>query len=147
MRVSVVESFFLANITNFTSRGDNVTMGFIYLRNFYPKFCQANVIRTHSFLCAVITNPRPQSNRSMAWVKFMLLVQVQYIDVIMNEIASRLTSVSMVYSTVCSGADQRKHKRSVPLALVRGSYRWPMNSPHKGPVTRKIFPLDDVIMV
>ena len=31
--------------------------------------------------------------------------------------------------------------------FVRGIHRWPMNSPHKGPVTRKMFPFDDVIMI
>ena len=33
------------------------------------------------------------------------------------------------------------------LAFVRGIDRWPVNSPHKGPVTRKMFPFDDVIMI
>ena len=51
-----------------------------------------------------------------------------------------------VYSTVYSGADQREHQSSVPLVYVRGIHRWPVNSPHKGPVTRKISPYDDVIM-
>ena len=32
------------------------------------------------------------------------------------------------------------------MAFVRGIHRWPVNSPHKGPVTRKMFPFDDVIM-
>ena len=45
-----------------------------------------------------------------------------------------------------SGSDQRKYQSSVSLAFVRGFHRWPVNSPHKGPVTRKIFPFDDVIM-
>ena len=31
-------------------------------------------------------------------------------------------------------------------ALCGGIHRWPVNSPHKGPVTRKRFPFDDVIM-
>ena len=44
------------------------------------------------------------------------------------------------------GADQRKHQSSASLAFVRGSHRRPVNSPHKGPVTRKMFPFDDVIM-
>ena len=52
-----------------------------------------------------------------------------------------------VYSTIHSGADQRKHQSSASLAFVRGIHRSPVNSPHKGPMTRKIFPLDDVIMV
>ena len=46
-----------------------------------------------------------------------------------------------------SGADQRKHQSSASLAFVRGIHRWPVNSPHKGPVTRKMFPFDDIIMV
>ena len=69
-----------------------------------------------------------------------------YSDVIMGAMASKITSVSIVYSTVCSGADQRKHQSSASLAFVRGIHRWPVNSPHKGPVKRKMFPLDDVIM-
>ena len=52
----------------------------------------------------------------------------------------------VVYSTVCSDADQRKHQSSASLAFVRGIHRWPVNSPHKGPVTRKMFLFDDVIM-
>ena len=74
------------------------------------------------------------------------IYSLQYCDVIMNVMASHITSVSIVCSTVCSGADQRKHQSSVPLASVRGIHRWPVNCPHKGPVTRKIFPFDDVIM-
>ena len=67
-------------------------------------------------------------------------------DVIMRAMASQITSLTIVYSTVYSGADQRKHQSSASLAFVRGIYRWPVNSPHKGPVTRKIFPFDSVIM-
>ena len=69
-----------------------------------------------------------------------------YGDVIMGTIASQITSLTIVYSTVYSGADQRKHQSSASLAFVRGIHRWPVNSPHKWPVTRKMFPLDDVIM-
>ena len=47
----------------------------------------------------------------------------------------------------CSGADQRKHQSSVSLAFVRGIHRWSGNSPHKWPVTWKMFPFDDVIML
>ena len=55
-------------------------------------------------------------------------------------------SLNIVYSAVYSGADQRKHQSSASLAFVRGIHRWPVNSPHKWPVTRKMFPFDDVIM-
>ena len=69
-----------------------------------------------------------------------------YNVVIMGAMASQITSVSIVYSTVCLGPDQRKHQGSASLAFVRGIQRWPVNSPHKGPVTQKMFPFDDVIM-
>ena len=50
------------------------------------------------------------------------------------------------YSTVCSGANQRKYQSSATLTFVSGSHRRPVDSPHKGPVMRKMFPFDDVIM-
>ena len=65
----------------------------------------------------------------------------------MTAMASAITSRTIIYSAVYSGADQRKHQSSASLAFVRGIYRWPVNSPHKWPVTRKIVPFDDVIMV
>ena len=71
---------------------------------------------------------------------------LHYNDVIMSAMASQITSPMIVYSTVYSGADQRKHQSSTSLAFVRGKYRWPVNSPHKGSVTWKMFPFDDVIM-
>ena len=64
----------------------------------------------------------------------------------MGEIASQITSLTIVYLTVYSDADQRKHQSSATLAFVRGIHRRPVNSPHKWPVTRKMFPFDDVIM-
>ena len=69
-----------------------------------------------------------------------------YGDVIMDAIASQITSLTSVYFTVYSDADQRKHQRTASLAFVRGIHRGPVNSPHKWPVTRKMFPFDDVIM-
>ena len=53
----------------------------------------------------------------------------QYSDVIMSAMAFQLTGVLIVYSTVCSGADQRKHQSSASLVCVRGIHRWPMNCP------------------
>ena len=69
-----------------------------------------------------------------------------YGDVIMSATASQITSLAIVCSNVYSGTDQRKHQSSASLAFVPGIYQWPVNSPHKGPVTRKMFPFDDVIM-
>ena len=67
-------------------------------------------------------------------------------SVIMGVMASQITSLSIVYSTVYSSADQRKHQSSASLAFIRGIYQWQVNSPHKWPVMQKMFPFDDVIM-
>ena len=64
-------------------------------------------------------------------------------DVIMGAIVSQITSL---YSTVYSEADQSKHQSSASLAFVQEIHRGPVNFPHKWPVTRKMFPFDDVIM-
>ena len=69
-----------------------------------------------------------------------------YRDVIMGAMASQITCVSIVYSTSWSGVDQGIHQSSASLAFVRGIHRSPVNSPHKGPVTRKMFPFDDVMI-
>ena len=74
------------------------------------------------------------------------LYPIHYNDIIMSTIASQITSLTIVYSTVYSGADQRQHQSSASPAFVRGVHRGSMNSPHKGPVTRKKFPFDDVII-
>ena len=64
----------------------------------------------------------------------------------MGAIASQITSLTIVFSTVYLDTDQRKHQSSPSLDFVRGIHRRPVNSPHKWPVTRKIFPFDDFIM-
>ena len=73
-------------------------------------------------------------------------VILHYRDVIMSAMASQITSLTIVCSTVYSVADQRKHRSSASLAFMRGIHRWPVNTPHKGPVTRKMVTFDDVIM-
>ena len=65
----------------------------------------------------------------------------------MGTIASQITSLTIFYSTVYSDADQRKHQSSASLAFVWGIHWGPVNSPHKWPVTRKVFPFDYVIML
>ena len=68
------------------------------------------------------------------------LILSHYSDAIMSTMASHITNASIVCSIVCSVADQRKHQSSASLAFVRGIHRRPVNSPHKGPVTRKMIP-------
>ena len=69
-----------------------------------------------------------------------------YSEVLMSAMVSQITSFIIVYSTVYSGTDQRKHQSSASLAFVQGIQRWPVNFLHKGPVTWKMFPFDNVIM-
>ena len=78
--------------------------------------------------------------------RHVLWFVIHYSDVIMSAMASQITSLTIVYSTVYSGADQRKHQSFASLAFVWGIHRSPVNSPHKGPVTRKMFLFDDVII-
>ena len=84
-----------------------------------------------------------------AFPKFNGLLHLQILynnDVIMGAVMYQITSFTIVYSTIDSNADQRKHQSSASLAFVRGIHRGPVNSPHKWPVTRKMFAFDDVIM-
>ena len=69
-----------------------------------------------------------------------------YSDVMMSTMASQITSLTIAHWPVYSGAGQRKHQSFTSLAFVWGIHRWPVNSPYKGPVTRTMFPFDDVIM-
>ena len=64
----------------------------------------------------------------------------------MGVIASQITSLTIVFSSIYPDADERKHQSSASLVFVWGIHRGPVNSPHKWPVTRKMFPFDDVIM-
>ena len=70
-----------------------------------------------------------------------------YGDVIKSAVASQITSLAIVYLTVFSKRRSKKHQSSASLAFVRGIHRSPANSPRKEPVTRKMFPFDDVIMI
>ena len=66
---------------------------------------------------------------SMSRYSAQILICIShYSDVIMSGMASQINSVSIVYSTVCSGADQRKHQSSASLAFVRGIHRWQRTS-------------------
>ena len=69
-----------------------------------------------------------------------------YSDVIMSTMTSQISSLTIVYLSFYSNTDQRKHQSSASLAFVWGIHRSPVNSPHKWPVTRKMFPFNDVII-
>ena len=77
---------------------------------------------------------------SHGWLPLYIFME-HYNDVIMGAMASQITSRSIVYWTVYSGTDQRTHQSSASLVFVRVIHRWPVNSPPKSPVTRKMFHL------
>ena len=81
------------------------------------------------------------------WCQAFVIIDWHYDDVTMGTIASLITSLTIVYATVYTDVDQRKHQSSASLAFVWRIHRRPVNSPHKWPVTRKMFPFDDVIMI
>ena len=68
-----------------------------------------------------------------------------YDDVIVGVMASQITSLTIVYSTIYSDADQRKHQSSASLAFA-GNSPGTWEFPHKWPVTRKMSPFDHVFM-
>ena len=74
------------------------------------------------------------------------IIKHHYSDVTVGAMASHITSLTIVYLTVYSGADTRKHQISTSLAFVWAIHRWPVNSSHKWPVTQKMFPFEDVVM-
>ena len=92
-------------------------------------------------LMLLVASRRSRDLTVMPWIYY------HYNDVIISAMASQITSLTIVYSTVYSGADQRRYQSSASLAFVRGNHRWPVNSPHKWTVTRKMFPFDNVIMI
>ena len=119
----------------------------------------------HCIWCSPSGNVNMEKNGNM-WTWYLVLVWIPLLpvndrlpllfviteviyhcnDVIMIAMASHITSVSIVCSTVGPGADQRKNQSSASLAFVWGINRWPVNSPYKRQVTRKMFPFDDAIM-
>ena len=98
-------------------------------------------------VCSGVNQRKPQSPVPLAFVRGIHRWPVNSPhNVIMGAMASPIAGASFVYPTVCSGVNQRKPQSSVPLAVVMGIHRWPVNSPHKGPATPKMFLFDDVIM-
>ena len=95
--------------------------------------------------CMTVTVPAgavaPNCSRQPAGI-----IQKHYSNVIMDVMACQITGLTIAYSNIYSGADQRKPQSPASLAFGRGIHRRPVNSEHKGPVKRKMFPFDDVIM-
>ena len=78
--------------------------------------------------------------------KSMGLPEIHYNDVIMGTMASQITSITIVYWTVYSGAENIKTSKN-----IKALRHWPLcgeiTGDRKGQVTRKMFSFDDVIMI
>ena len=61
----------------------------------------------------------------------------------MGEMTSQTTNLTVVYSTVYSGADQRKHESSALLAFV---WEFTGEFPAQMASNAEMFPFDDIIM-
>ena len=66
---------------------------------------------------------------------------IHYIDVIMTTVASQITSLAVVYSSVYLDANQRKHQSSASLAFVWGIHRDRWIPRTKGQLRGKCFHL------
>ena len=98
------------------------------------------------YVCVVITHTdirRDWIQKCSDWrsTQVRLWAAKHYNDVTMSAMAPQITSIWTVYSVVCSSAHQRKYQSSASLVFERGIHRWPVDSPHQGPVTRKCFHL------
>ena len=91
-------------------------------------------------------NVRAFDTSIIGWIQLAVMASnFRYNDVIMGVIASQITSLRIFCCTVYSG--RLINIKSASLAFVLGIHRWPVNSPHKWPVTQKKFPFDDVIIL
>ena len=77
----------------------------------------------------------------VAWYTDYFIILVHYADVIMTKMASQITSLTIVYSTVYSDADQIKHQSSASLAFVWGIHRDRWIPRTKGQLRGKCFHL------
>ena len=85
-----------------------------------------------SLILILKKNANKEIEKNVPWHGNALSRISEYNDVIMSPMASQITSLTIVYSTVYSGADQKKHQSSASLVFMRGIHRWPVNCPTKG---------------
>ena len=61
-------------------------------------------------------------SREVHRVYHKIMILIHYSDFKMGAMASQITSLTIVYSRVYSGADQRKHQSSASLTFVTGEF-------------------------
>ena len=72
-------------------------------------------------------------------ILYFQIILYHHIDVIMTAMASQITSLTVVYSTVYSDADKRKHQSSASLVFVWGIHRDRWIPRTNGQLRRKCF--------
>ena len=101
------------------------------------------------FICFVCSHGFWYSHNTMESGHHWILTHLNthYNGVIMSAIASQITSLTILYSIVFQGADQRNISGRChwPLWGEINGDRWTVR--HKRPVKREMFPFDDVIML
>ena len=136
--------------------GSNVFMsGYIYwyMIDMFTKLMHIIVLSVTDILASTLTRPLVLTKVficflqvSMVINNFKISLPEHYNDIMMSMMASQITSLKVIYSTVYSGVDQRKHHSSASLAFVRGIHQGQVNSPDKWPEMWQMFPLYNVIM-
>ena len=116
-----------------------------YYKSEYSLFKSASASQKHGHLKSPTTWLFIKENKTNKQSKTRHCWPFHYSDLMMSTVASQITSVSIVCLAICSGADQRKHQISASLAFVESTATG--GFPHEGPVTWKVFSLEDVIMV
>ena len=117
----------------------------------WQRLCYTSQTQPSTKIACVVWSVNTTKLNRQDWTDNVNIVngsaKIHYNDVIVGAMASETTSLTIVYSTVYSRRRSKDRQNSASLAFVRGIHRWPMNSPHKGPAMRKLFPFDDVIMI
>ena len=107
--------------------------GGIFIKVIFIGIVSIIVIHHHAnaTICCLVISPSNDSSAWVAWISYTVF-PYHWSDVIMGAMASKITSLMIVYATVYTGADQRKHQNSASLAFVRGIHRWPVYSRKNG---------------
>ena len=121
------------NIENNTSASPGLTIKQLVMNMVFSS-CSCHTMLVWFLRGAYINGLKQKRHNSSAFA-------LHYIDVIMITMASQITSLTVVYSTVCSGVDQRKHQSSVSLAFVWGIHRDRWIPRTKGQLPGKCFHL------
>ena len=93
------------------------------------------IMTSHGFQCCPLGLTRGLVHRIVVFIEYITVTSYCPRDAVSNH------QPHDCILTIYSSADQIKHQSSASLSFVGGIHRSPVNSPHKGPVTRKCFQL------